>query len=344
MANKKSTMKDVAKMAGVSTTTVSYVINNTEGRSLPQETRERVLNAISALDYTPNAIARRMKTQDVSVICVVYTNSIDESALNSVLTGIVAYAKSQNCLVALYNVDVTRMDTGYIEHFKSRQIDGIIFYSPLAMPRSDALAYEQMHLTEIMTHQIPVCVINGQTGNKSISYVNLDFYHTTYQSVEYLYALGHREIAYILPMDNETEYTTRSERIRGFQDVMERFHLPLRGELITCEEDLEEFMLLHKDCLPDAIVASKMTGADRFYNYANKLNIRIPEDISIISANYAYRAFFNPPLTTAYLRYEEIGECAAKALLNSISQQKAQPSVKIGCTILEGGSCTSKKP
>lgn len=344
MANKKPTMKDVAKLAGVSTTTVSYVINNTKGRSLPQETRKRVLNAIAALDYTPNAIARRMKTKDVSVICVVYTTSIDESALNSVLTGIVAYAKSQSCLVALYSVDVSRMDTGYIEHFKSRQIDGIIFYSPLAMPRSDALAYEEQHLAEIMDHQIPVCVINGQTRDNRISYVNLDFYDTTYRSVEYLHALGHREIAYILPIDSETEYITRSERIRGFQDAMERFHLPLRGELITWEEDLQEFLILHKNHLPDAIIASKMTGADRFYNFSNQLNICIPEDISIISANYAYRAFFNPPLTTAYLRYEEIGEYAAKALLDSIAQQKAQPSVKIGCTIMEGGSCSSKKP
>ncbi len=343
MSTRKPTIKDVARLAGISTATVSYVINNTPNKKISESTRLKVLDAVNKLNFTPSMFARRMKIEGVNNICFMYSYTLYESSVVNVLKGIQDFAHARNCLVTLYDIDLNSYDDSYIENFKSHNIDGVVFFAPLIIHSEQDLLFEHRHLSNLISANIPVTIINGRSNFDNVSYVYMDFYHTGYKSVEYLHSLGHTEIAIIIPSNNGKPFSTpNNERIKGIIDGIDSFiSNDYDIKIMTCEE-LEEMADKEPSSLPQAVIICLMSDSGNVYSALMKSGIRIPEDISIICANHSSASVLSPSLTIAYIEYEELGSRAAELLFRLAKSKKGENGGAIGCKIIAAESCTKR--
>ena len=129
---KKATIKDVAKEAGVSISVVSYILNNTPGQSFTDETRKRVISAAKKLNYTPNYIAKGMRSRRSMNIGIVLYWNISDVIVNEMLKGISKITEKYDYNIVLCLPSENKNQFSYIDAFKQRQVDGIIFVSRLA--------------------------------------------------------------------------------------------------------------------------------------------------------------------------------------------------------------------
>lgn len=159
---------------------------------------------------------------------------------------------------------------------------------------------EKNFLKKIKNQQIPAVIINGSTQDEDLSYVYIDYYNTSSVAVEYLYSLGHRKLAYMLPDKDEVNRRQAVQRINGFKAALTDlgldqyapfyFDQDTVGELIKIlrEEDVER--------KPTAIVAHKTNYAAFLLKALLEAGVKVPDDVSVIALNDNYIAdYLTPP-------------------------------------------------
>jgi LacI family transcriptional regulator len=309
--SKRPTIRDVAAAAGVSTQTVSRVLNNRPDVS--PETSERVRQVIRETGYAPNMLARSL-TQGRSHVLGVVAYGLDYFGPSQVLMAIEREAAQLGYAIML-NL-ILRPETNEVAHLldglTARQVDGVIWAIPEVGDNRRALrsCIADLHL--------PVILVGGTTDEPRLASVAIDNDAIGRLATEHLIAGGARHVGIITgPM---TWWEAR-QRLEGWRQTMNAHGLPIEDCLIvegdwtvaSGERAFREMVEVRPDI--DAVFASNDQTALGVLHAALCRGMRVPEDLSVVGAdNIAEASHFWPPLTTVDQPLGRAGEMAVKAI------------------------------
>lgn len=313
---------DVAKKAGVSTMTVSRVINNFE--NVKEKTRKKVLKVVQDLGYYPNSVARALninKTRSVGVTTPETESIFDTQYFVELLKGV-----ESNCMEREYNIVLNPSksqgkNVDYLCSFMERMVDGFLVITPRSSDKQLVLLKER---------NIPFVVIDGKplSRKQGVVYINSDHYGGGVQAVEYLISLGHRRIAHITGM---LDILAGWERLKAYKYTMKKHGLPLDPYLIV-EGDfdhsagiraMEHFLSLKKR--PTAVFAGNDFIAAGVIEKAREAGLEVPSDISIIGFDdLPVAVYVRPNITTIRQSIFQIGYKATGCLLDQIEKKEAE--------------------
>lgn len=323
-----ATIKDIAKKAGVSITTVSRVLNNTA--PVNEETRKAVLRVIEETNYTPSIVAQGMRTKKsktLSVIIPDYKNPFYYELFKHIEDA----ARNEGYHVMITSTREDAIDEiAYINELLNRNIDGIILFSY----KGDK---ETLEYLLRLTSKLPVVFMDNLEVNKQVNMVYTDGYKGIREITKHLIDLGHKEIAFIKPIPR---YKSASDRYDAFVDTVRNSGLVLRPELIY-EGDYHiesgykaaEYFLTGDRVKPTAIVSSTDLMAIGALNYIKSKGLRIPEDVAVAGYDDIYMSrIMHPPITTYRQPLRDIADEAIGILMNKINH----PSAKNRKAVLNG--------
>jgi LacI family transcriptional regulator len=285
----KYTMKDVARLAGVSVTTVSVVINQT--LPVSEARRKKVYAAMKALDYYPDAIARSLKTGRTRVVGIVVPD-VTNAFYPEVVRGIedAAQRLGYSVLLCDSNEDPVREQ----EHLKtlfSQRVDGILIGCCTDSTASATLKGRSVPI--VFIDRLPPVAIKGS--------ISTDNEQAAAMATRYLLSLGHTRIALLA---GHTGLTPHRDRMEGFRSAMQEAGLPIRDEyLVTGQIQIPDGFeagrdLLHLPVPPTAIMVSNNKLLLGVLQAFEEENIRIPEQVSVLGFDdYIWNRYFNPSIT-----------------------------------------------
>ncbi|GEK60166.1 LacI family transcriptional regulator [Marinococcus halophilus] len=308
---KNVTLRDVAKEANVSISTVSQFMN---GRFtyMGEETKGRIEQAIAQLNYRPNAIARGLKQQKTTTIGVIIANVVHR------FSTLVVRAIEDMCIKYNYHVIICNADDDetkekqYIDMLMAKQIDGMII-----IPSSQ----DRKNYEDILSYQIPLVFLDRTVEQSEAPSVVVNNYKASYEAVRHLIDRGYRNIGFIGP---ELKMNTRKERFRGFEEALrtagiaENEKLMYHGEVNGAQKALSA--MLSRQQKPDALFISNDRMLVEALTFAKTYALNIPEDLALVTFDEVeYASFFSPSLTTIEQPAYQMGEEAAELLLKQVN-------------------------
>lgn len=325
MADKKRvTHQDVARAAGVSTAVVSYVINNGP-RSTSPEVRERVLRAIRALDYHPNAMARGLRARRTNIIGYVVNDYSAMDVFTSsygarILTGLTAELKQQQHYLLVYPMTIGEDLRALEMLLRSERLDGVVVRLVQDAPATDELL--QM-LAD--THVPCVCIERPGSARFGIPTVTYDDCAGAEAATRYLIERGHRRIAHI---SGDQRYSTARARLAGYRQALADAGLPLDNTLVYGGDDWAPSIaeggvdyLLGLPNPPSAIFAASDDFALRALDHLHSRGMRVPSDMALVGFDdVPAAADADPPLTTVRIPLMDMGQRAADLLIALVQE------------------------
>lgn len=338
-----ATLKDVAEAAGVSTATVSHVINGTKKLSI--ETTERVLMAIQAVHYTPNTLAKSLRSGETQTVGVL-VEDIRGLPVPDIVCGIgetLAKAGYRLLMHDLHLLEQLYNQYEQITSYRARINNGI---NLLLSAHVDGIIYVGMHdrhLDYLFDPMDKPLVFAYSHGNQQDSFVSYDNQTAAADMTRFLISKGHRRIAVIA--GHPHSYPT-GKRMNGYQQAMQESGLPMPEGFIRYgnweydsgyRETQELLKLVNR---PTAIFAMNDLMAAGAIHALNDASLKVPADIAVAGFdNREIAQYLQPPLTTVALPTREIGVSAADQILEHIRNPRVPPSRNIiQCTILERNS------
>ncbi|OGO63552.1 MAG: hypothetical protein A2030_02380 [Chloroflexi bacterium RBG_19FT_COMBO_50_10] len=311
-------MKDVAKLAGVSTKTVSRVVNN-QGE-IRKETRERVQVAIEQLGYRPNVLARSLIHQRTNTLGVVAWG-IDYFGPSRTVVGIEQQAHQLDYSLFLNLMD--RPDDGdseqVLDTLITHRVDGIIWAVPEVGDNRNWL--ESSHM-----EQLPPIVFLSMKPRPGLAIVAVDNCYGAKQATQHLIDQGRCKIGIIT---GPLTWWEARERYAGWEAVMHQANLAtpsslvVEGEWTAASGEQGLHILLNQEPDIDAVFASSDQIALGALGTAHRLGRQIPKDLAIVGFdNIPESAFFWPPLTTVYQQLIEVGRIAVQTLHRMIEANR----------------------
>jgi LacI family transcriptional regulator len=314
-----ATIREVAESAGVSYATVSHVINNT--RVVTPETRARVMAAMTALDYRPNALARSLRQGKTNTIGLVLPDSANPF-FAEISRGIEDEAFKKGYSVFLCNTELdTQRELFYVDVLSKKQVDGIIFVAAGDQP--DSLDY-------LLRQNMSVVMIDRDLPNVEVDAVLTDHRLGGFLATRHLIELGHKQIACIA---GPSSITPSAERITGYRKALEEAGLPyderlvLRGDYHAQSGMEITHSILSMTPRPTAIFTLNDLMALGALRAAAEDGYSVPRDLAVVGYDDLELArFTNPPLTTIAQPKKEIGVQAINLLVDRISQRSRPPT------------------
>jgi LacI family transcriptional regulator len=331
------TIQDVARAAGVSTSTVSHVLNET--RPVNADTRQRVLDAMAALDYRPNRLARSLRNRRTNTLGVLLPNSANPF-FAQILLGIEAACFEHDYNVILGNAnDDARREMAYLDVLVSKQVDGILLVSTGAYRKAlDLLAPRGVPV--VMVDRSPAEVYEGW----QIDAVYTDNEEGGRQATDYLIQSGHRRIACI---GGPALLTSGAGRVIGYRLALERAHLPV-DETLILEGDFEHEggyqagkALLNLPEPPTAIFACNDLMAVGVLYAASEAGVRVPDELSVIGFDDIPLASYTVPrLTTVTQQASLLGRAGVDLMLARLKERSRPTQHRcLPVTLTERASC-----
>jgi DNA-binding LacI/PurR family transcriptional regulator len=336
---KRATAKEVAERAGVSRTTVSFVLNNVAGMRISEETRQNVLQAAQALDYHPDAMARRMVTGRTKILGFVLSQNLDQALADhfvpTVLNGFSQAAAALGYKVLFEPIPPEAATGAYTRLVRERHVDGFA----LSGPRVD-----DDELRRVGEQRAPV-VIMGQLPGSSFPFVDVDNQGGAALATRHLIGLGHQRIALIT--NAAPVYTASADRLAGYRQALEAAGLPFVPELVrhgnfTPQSGVAAMeALLQADPRPTAVFVASDTVALGALQCLRRNRLRIPEDLAVVGFDdIPLVEFIDPPLTTVRLPAFGLGWGAGELLTRMISGEAINnPQVILETELIVRESC-----
>lgn len=326
------TIDDIARIAQVSKSTVSKVINNYSGVS--DQTRERVLKVMKECNYWPNATARSLTTSRSGIIGLFIASKLNDRFFREVLDGLEMSlgGKGYDILyLSSRRADNTGRRFGYVEKARDRHVEGVIFLSYIKRGIEE--------FDEILGSDIPVVFVDVDLVGKRASYVISDNTKSGAMAAEYLVRMGHTSIGLI---DGSHYVKPAQDRLTGFHRALEDLKVTYNPDWIFRGEFTEEEgykamqQILAMDNKPTAIVAQDLMaiGAIRAIKDAG---LSVPEDFSIVGFD-DIELSWHYDLTTIRQKKEVMGQEAGELLLRIIRGEVFSPVV-VDTEFVERGSC-----
>ncbi|NLM72567.1 MAG: LacI family transcriptional regulator [Clostridiaceae bacterium] len=312
---KRVTRADVAKLAGVSETVVSYVINN--NRYVSEDKRKRVEEAIKQLNYRPNYIARALKGKSSNHIIFI-ADQITNEHFSQLISQMDEYAYNNGYLISLCQ---NRNTEEFVSHIISRQYDGIIISST---------SFPEAYIKRFISSNIPVVLLKNRdyTDVDGAGLINTGLYEGARQCVRHLVERGRKHILYLDRISAQGRFSDESDlRYRGFADQMKDCNLDFSEKnIITGCSDESQVIEKIKDRINQGFPVDGIFGRnDRLavigMHAVRQLGYKIPEDISVIGFdNSSLSKYTNPSLSTVEIPRKEIGKAAVQMLHQMINE------------------------
>jgi LacI family transcriptional regulator len=315
------TVSDVARRAGVSSMTVSRVVNGRE--YVGEETRRRVLAAIDALNYSPNLAGRSLRTSGTHKVGMLYSNP-SEAYLNQFLVGALQQCSLSGSTLVIEQCGGLRSQRVAAEKLLAAGVDGVILPPPLC----DSAAT----LSHLEEEGIPAIAFATGRPQRGISCVRIDDYEAARAMTQHLIGLGHRDIGFI---QGDPAHSPTALRTSAFLAVMSETRLPILPEfmaqgLFTYRSGLAAAeQLLKGKRRPTAIFSSNDDMAAAVISVAHGLGLHVPEDLTVCGFDDTPVATIVwPELTTIRQPVTNMARTAVTLLLDEIGRHRAgQPSV-----------------
>ncbi len=311
----RATLKDVAKLAGVSSATVSYALSGK--RSISDETKQRIMDAIAQLDYVPNLDARSLSMRDSKLIGVVVPQTepgdrlMFHNSFYSEVLGSIEYSARQNGYHIL--ISATDANESYLTLAKKRNLDGIIV---IGMYPDEF--YQQMKKT-----QIPIVLIDSYCNDHYYHNIRIDDAYGSYLATHYLLENGHKNIAFFTGQMKENG--VMKKRLLGYQQALDEFSIPFRKEYVfEGQIDYDSGINLAERLIDSQMETTGVVAAadilaigamKGFYERGKK----VPDDYSIVGFDdVEISKYVTPGLTTIRQQISLKGQKAVELLLKHI--------------------------
>lgn len=348
---KQVSIKDVAREAGVSPATVSYILNETPGLSFTSETREKVMKAVEKLHYVANQAAKTLgssrvqgnvQSKLIGIVIPQTENKRKESHImfSNPFYGTFLSAVELEIRKAGYHLILSGINNGqsYFEVVKSRTLDGVIILG--AYPADDVAEYKR--------YKVPAVLVDCYGSDDAFFYsVRTDDRQGGYMATKYLISKGHRNIAIVT--GELKENGVNSERYQGYLDALKEAGIkPLKKNLYEGFVDYMYGTEAAKKIAKDsnrctAVFATSDIAAIGVMNGLRELGLSTPEDISVIGfddVEYAKMCF--PGLTTIRQNISQKGKQAAQLMI-AAATNRSLPSEEymIPMELIERGTVRS---
>jgi LacI family transcriptional regulator len=329
-----STIHDVAAYAKVSASTVSHVINGT--RFVSEETRARVLEAIEALDYRPNIIARGLRRRETSTIGLIVPDN-SNPFFAAVARAIEDVGSENSYSVILCNSDYSETEeVAYIDVLLSKQVDGLILSPWRDHPQS---------LDSVLEAKLPVVIIDRVVGDLPLDAVLADNEQGGYLAGQHLVELGHQRIGCIAPPREVGP--SAGNRVTGFRRALSEAGVELVDEAVIHSDfrytggEAAMRELLKRNLSLTAVFATNDLMAAGAINTLHQADLQVPDDISVVGFDDSLQAVIMcPALTTIAQPITELGRASVSLLLERIKQPSAPPSrLLLPTKLIERESC-----
>jgi LacI family transcriptional regulator len=309
------TIKDVARRVGVSTATVSHVINNT--RYVSEGLRKKILEAIDELHYHPNAVARSLVKKKTHTIGIIISDILNPF-YTAIVRGIedVTYQSGYNVMLCNSDEDPEK-EVLYIQILLERRIDGLVISSAFRGVVHPLLSKLKM---------VPLVTIVRKVRGLASDSVFGDNLEGVYQAIRHLIQLGHRRIAII---SGPQGLSSGEERFLGYQKALGDRGITADANFIKFGDfKRESGYTLTKEVLqqkevPTALFVANNQMTIGALNAINELKIRVPKDLSLVSFDdMEWYSFLSPPLTTVEQSPYLMGKTAGETLLQRINKKR----------------------
>ena len=312
-----ATIKDVAKMAGVSTTTVSHVINNT--RHVAEDTKNDVLQAIQTLNYSPSAVARSLKVNTTHSVGMILTTS-EAPYFAEIIQAVEDHCYRQGYSLFLCNTQNNPEKLkNHLDMLAKKRVDGILVMCSEYTPDS-------LDLLKNFS-ELPMVVMDWGPNNPNTDLIQDNSFDGGYLATQHLIDNGHKKIGIIA---GELTKTTAKTRYEGFVKALLDAGLVVNPDWIMEgsfePEDGYECMnkILRQNELPTAVFCCNDVMALGAISAITEKGLRVPDDISIIGYDNIHSSrFYAPPLTTVHQSKSRLGERALKLLFERIHEKSA---------------------
>ncbi|SHK15528.1 LacI family DNA-binding transcriptional regulator [Paramaledivibacter caminithermalis] len=332
------TIKDVAKKANVSISTVSRVIN--DSKPVSDEIKHRVLKVIEETGYIPNPVARSLVMKKSQLIGVIVPN-ISNIFIGEVLNGIEEIGKMYNYDILLCNTyGELNQELRYLNLLKSKQVEGIIFMT---------WELQNEHKEFFAKEDIPIVMINRNASDANITSVSIDHRKAAYEMTKYLIKNGHRRIALI--RGNMQNYIFGIDQYEGYSKAMKESNLEIDKRLIkNCEFKLDLAYnavqeMINDETLSTAIFATTDYMAFGAINALIDNGYKVPEDVSVAGFNdIKLASIYRPKLTTIRQPIYDIGAVAIRVIIKKIKGEEIKDNVFVlPHELVERDSCKKIK-
>lgn len=331
------TIKDVAKRAGVSVSTVSRVLNHHP--HVADDVFQRVTDAITELDYSPSRVAQRLRATASQLIGVIFSD-ISNPFYIDVLRSIEHTLSQQGMSVLISNADSdpAREET-FIRIMLNENIAGLI----IAPTKEDVPA-----LAAVARSGVPTVVVDRRLANLEVDTVLVDNFRGALTAIQHLIALGHTRIGVL---SGPLHLTSGRERYTGYLQAMTDAGLQVDSSLTRFGNYRESSgyqlaqELLAAPNPPTALFVANNLMTIGALNAIHELGCRVPDDVSIIGFDdLAWAISLNPPLTTVAQPTSEIGTRAAELLLDRIKDPaRSARTVVLPTQLKIRASCASRR-
>jgi LacI family transcriptional regulator len=323
--NKKVNIKDIARIAKVSHTTVSRALNNKS--RIRRETKEKILQIAKELGYRPDFIARSLVMKRTKTLGLVITN-IANPFYAELAQGIEKTATKLGYSIILCSTqsDIS-IEKQYIEMLRSKGVDGIVFSSA---------HMEDPNIVVLAEEEFPITLVNRRTYHpvvkEKVDYVGVDNILGGFLAVEHLIRLGHKRIGVI---GGSAESSVGLERLEGGKKALKTYGLEQRGDFFlegnflkkSGYQRAKQFLKMAE--MPTAIFATNDYMAMGVYQAILEEGLRIPEDVALIGFNdIEFSSMKGIELTTIGQKKFEMGAIAVEMLVGKIEKGDDRHSAK----------------
>lgn len=327
---KRVTIKDVAREAGVSITTVSHALSG-QG-ALKQETRDRITELAKKMQYIPDWNGQNLKASETGMLGF-FTSSI------SGFYGVLVDAMYDECKANGYGMEIFIIDDrNLLRLLMGNRVDGaVILHSGVKEE------YEKL----LRDMEFPVVYLDREIHQKCASSVLFASYESGRLAADYLYSLGHRRILELCGIDYTYDGKLRQE---GFEDRMREMGCPMDPAYILKGDfdrqiayDATSAFIGKGLPLPDAVFAANDDSAFGCIKALQEAGYSVPEDVSVLGCDdIELSQWYSPALTTIRTRIGKQGRLSVKELVSLVRKEKEGETYFIAGKLIERSSCRKR--
>jgi LacI family transcriptional regulator len=310
------TIGEIAKLAGVSKTTVSRVLNNKP--DVKPETRTKIMELIEQNNFHPNAFAKAISSQKSNSLGLIIPYEAEYIFSNPFYVEVLRGVSTQANIMGYFLNVCYPHDQNYVDIYKQKRVDGFVLISPGSKHLSIIDSLKQEGAPFVATARIP--------SEKDLTYVDVDNFAGGIMATEHLISLGHKRIGFI----GKPTMTSSTDRFDGYKEALKKHRIAYDDDLVRVSETssieggylsvLELLAIQHK---PTAIFLTNDLLALGALKALDEKGLNVPGDISIVGFDDIPMAdYVSPPLTTVRQPAYEKGVEACKILVNYLKNNK----------------------
>lgn len=336
-----TTIKDIAKAAGVSVTTVSRALNGYS--DVNEKTRHKIQQWAKSLGYRPNAMARGLVMKKSKTLGLIVSEISRQGAKDSftyeVLCGINDRAGELSYDLVLFSTNPRKqLSKSYTDLCMERGVDGAIIMG---------IRLDDPYLQEVIDADIPCVLIDIPLEGKNLGYITTDNIQGAKKATRYLLSKGHIHIGMI---NGHEQASVSIKRLYGFKEALEEAGIPYKptcmisGDFTELGGQQAMYLLLHRHPEITAVFCASDLMALGAMQAIEKLGKKVPEDISVVGYdNIHVSAYTSPKLTTVNQDKYDIGYHAAQLLIDMLEERKVPHEVVLESALIERGSVIEYK-